>query len=171
MKHSNTLKSLFLYGMLMLFTSQANAQNACSNTIFNPKADLTERTFLESDIKYKLNISYRKKGNLPVAPDVQFQNDCGTSITCNTSGADLRYDMYYPQSHNYNQCPLPVFILCHSGGFSDCSSKGTDYYKNVDRLFIGDSITSGYFTGSETNRFQNVYQSLKNQLYCRQTDQ
>ncbi len=130
MKHSNTLKSLFLYGMLMLFTSQANAQNACSNTIFNPKADLTERTFLESDIKYKLNISYRKKGNLPVAPDVQFQNDCGTSITCNTSGADLRYDMYYPQSHNYNQCPLPVFILCHSGGFSDCSSKGTDYYKN-----------------------------------------
>jgi lysophospholipase L1-like esterase len=37
---------------------------------------------------------------------------------------------------------------------------GTAYYKNVDVLFLGDSITSGYYVGNESSRFQNVYSSL-----------
>lgn len=34
---------------------------------------------------------------------------------------------------------------------------GSLYYNRVDRLFIGDSITAGYFTGAEANRYQNQY--------------
>lgn len=34
---------------------------------------------------------------------------------------------------------------------------GSQYSVGVDRLFIGDSITSGYYGGSESNRFQNQY--------------
>ncbi len=129
MKQFNTLKSLLVFCMFILTSTNAKSQNACSKTIFNPNADFTNRMFSESEIKAKFNISYRKKGNEAVAPDIQYQDDCGSSLTCSTTGADLRYDMYYPGSHNYSGCPLPVVILFHPGGFSDCSSKGTDYYK------------------------------------------
>lgn len=129
MKQFDTLKSLFLCGILLLSIHNVNSQNACLKTIFNPDADFTNRMYSESEIKARFNISYRKKGNEPVAPDIQYKDDCGSSLTCSTTGADLRYDMYYPESHNYNGCPLPVVILFHPGGFSDCSSKGTDYYK------------------------------------------
>jgi len=34
---------------------------------------------------------------------------------------------------------------------------GTEYFKGVEVLYIGDSITSGYFSGAESNRFQNLF--------------
>ena len=73
--------------------------------------------------------------------DPEYPEDCGTdinNIVCLTNAAtELRYQVYFPDNSvytkaQYNSCPLPVVILFHPGGFSDCSGAfGINAYDTV----------------------------------------
>lgn len=111
--------------ILSLIILLAKGQSACSKTIFNCNADLTQEQFPESSINVIINISYAKPGATSIAPDASYVNECWQGIACRKDGSNLKFDVYYPSSevHNYSQCKLPVIFLIHPGGFSECSSK------------------------------------------------
>lgn len=117
------------------FQSPLQGQTSCSKTIFNPDADLTKRKFEQSDIKFRSNIPYRKNGSDAVAPDISYNDECGSYLSCSLEGSSLKYDMFYPKGHDYSGCALPVMILFHPGGLSDCSNKDNQYIQNYCKEF------------------------------------
>lgn len=63
--------------------------------------------------------------NTDILTDDYYKDDdilpaCPTAYSCSQIGKSLYYYVYYPK-HDYTNCPLPVVILFHAGGFSDCS--------------------------------------------------
>ena len=73
--------------------------------------------------------------------DPEYQANCRPANTCLTNAAtELRYHVYFPDNSvytkaQYNICPLPVVIIFHPGGFSDCSNAfGSNAYDTVGAL-------------------------------------
>lgn len=127
MKISTPLKWILVFLISSQVQFQASGQGSCAKSIFNPDANLNNRFFEQSEIKFRYNITYRKINTEIGAPDIDYPQDCNNKLTCSINGEDLRYDMYYPKNHNYAGCPLPVMIMFHPGGYSDCSNKDIDY--------------------------------------------
>ncbi len=124
------MKARILFNLLLvaiICPVIAHTQSACTKTIFTSSTDLTQRQFPKSDIAVIKDISYAKPDLINGAPDVSFKDECSATDLCSKNSEALRYDMYYPTSHDYNSCPLPVMIMFHPGGFSDCSNKNNNY--------------------------------------------
>jgi hypothetical protein len=111
------------------------AQAACNKTIFTASTDVTQRLYTEAELKVKNDVSYAKPDIGNIAPDVDFEGECSATNVCRRNGASLVYDMFYPKNHDYKNCPLPVMIMFHPGGFSDCSDKNNDYMRTYCREF------------------------------------
>ncbi len=66
-----------------------------------------------SDVKYKDDEKYKAPCSKPANNE------------CSNDGSSLVYDVYYPtdiDTFSYKNCPLPVVILFHAGGFIECSN-------------------------------------------------
>lgn len=109
--------------LLIIKTKNVSGQAATSKTIFNCSANLVLDQFSDSEIVKLNNISYAKTGATNIAPDPSFAEDCPRELSCTKDGSELKFDIYYPSSHNYSGCALPVIFLIHPGGFSECSNK------------------------------------------------
>ena len=70
------------------------------------------------------DVAYAADNASPLTDDYDTEDDilpaCPTEYSCSQIGKSLYYYVYYPK-HDYTSCPLPVVILFHAGGFSDCS--------------------------------------------------
>ncbi|MFZ1799469.1 MAG: alpha/beta hydrolase [Chitinophagaceae bacterium] len=70
------------------------------------------------------DVAYAADNASPLTDDYNTEDDilpaCPTAYSCSQIGNSLYYYVYYPK-HDYTSCPLPVVILFHAGGFSDCS--------------------------------------------------
>ncbi|HRI19996.1 MAG TPA: hypothetical protein PLA68_03550 [Panacibacter sp.] len=99
------------------------------STPANCSWDLVGKIF--DDISVASPQYYGKNSGSPaysdVAYSVEYENcdDDGYGCEMNDNG-DLVYMAYYPTHHNYLQAPLPVLLLFHPGGFSDCSKYTLD---------------------------------------------
>lgn len=114
-----------LFAVAFTLPTTANAQPACTKTIYNCNANLTEEQFADSNITIIINKPYAKPSALDIAPDASYASDCPETSACSKNGASLIVDIYFPKAsvHNYNTCALPAIFLIHPGGFSDCSNK------------------------------------------------
>lgn len=71
-------------------------------------------------------INYSRPGYINY--DVNYLTDslinkaCSSETSCVNGNADLYYNVYYPNIAYSDVNKLPVFIMLHAGGFSDCSN-------------------------------------------------
>ncbi len=122
---------LLAISTLIIKSESGFSQVATEKTIFNCSANLVLDQFNDSEIVMLNNISYAKPGGTNIAPDPSYVDDCIKESTCSKDGSDLKYDIYYPATHDYPGCALPIIFLIHPGGFSECSNKeqlGMDLY-------------------------------------------
>lgn len=122
-------------GILILLSLNTQAQTGKEKTIFNPNANLVQEQFLLSEIEAKFNISYAKPGSNNIAPDIFYLTHKPTTYSCDRAGSQLKFDIYYPASHNYGSCALPAIFLIHPGAFSDSATKESTGMKQYCREF------------------------------------
>ena len=92
---------------------------------------VTHLHYTTAQIKTEDDVSYAKTP--AIHKDVTYPADTGDGKLCNllslscdtldySAENSLRYKIYYPDSalHDYNLMPLPLIILFHPGGFSEC---------------------------------------------------
>ena len=88
-----------------------------------------------------------------------------TNMT-NPNSVSLVFNFNYTTAVNPNQIkPNTVRLaIIPSGNVTNIKSYkfGSLYVSKVDGAFLGDSITRGYFGGSTTNRYQNLYAAQTN---------
>ncbi len=140
---------LFLLFWLLLYSSTATAQPLQQKNLQAASQMLTPPCFAVCNnlvnqslpIDTTAILSYGKT-NPANYHDPEYPDDCGVdkndTICLTNAAAELRYQAYFPANSvyskaQYNSCPLPVMILFHPGGFSDCSGAfGNNAYDTVN---------------------------------------
>lgn len=79
-------------------------------------------------------------------------NSCNVSNNHITDESALRYKAYFPlnAAHDYATTPLPLIVLFHPGGFSECSEYDSSTIKELCKAFSQKgfiAITAQYRTG------------------------
>ncbi len=121
--------------MLLVNESIIAQTISCQSTPFNCSLDLRNEIFTNTKIKSTTNnvVVYGKSGTDYTDAEFDSTNsdfdNCGINNTCRTDYQNvLYYYMSYPKitEHDYASCPLPVVIIFHPGGFSDCNNLAND---------------------------------------------
>lgn len=121
-------KKFIPFILFSFITVTLHAQFSC-DTGYYCSLDLTKAIFQDNQIDSLTNISYAKSPQNSSYRDVALAGDdpssCTISDSCSQSSYRLIGNAYFPKDtsyKHYNDCALPVIVVFHPGGYSDCSS-------------------------------------------------
>ena len=98
----------------------------CANAQVTSCTNLIHPVYSSSQIILEENVNYSRRNFINY--DVNYLTDSlinkawSTETSCVNGNGDLYYDVYYPKINYSDANKLPVFIMLHAGGFSDCSN-------------------------------------------------
>ena len=130
-------KYAFAVFFVLLFASlNAYSQSALDSTPANCKWNLVNTIY--KNVSVTGPYYYGKKNANPAYSQVTYagETECTLTTSCLINDtSDLKMIAYYPTQHRYDLLPLPVLLLSHAGGFSDCSYYDANYMDTMCRLF------------------------------------